>query len=67
MEDGIVVKVVDVDYDEAREGIQFAAVGRGTPKDGPGGPNSITFNGYIKTTPRWLITKMNSLNRTPHA
>jgi hypothetical protein len=59
-----VAKAVDVDYDEACEGIHFAAAGRGTPKDGP---NSITFNGYIKTTPRWLITKMNSLNRTPHA
>jgi hypothetical protein len=55
---------VDVYYDEACEGIQFAVAGRGTPKDGP---NSIAFNGYIKTTPRWLITKMNFLNRTPHA
>jgi hypothetical protein len=64
IEDGIIVKAVDADYDEACEGIQFAAVGMGTLKDGQ---NSITFNGYIKTTPRWLITKRNSLNRTPHA
>jgi hypothetical protein len=59
-----VIEVVDVYYDEACEGIQFAMAGRGTPKDGP---NSVTFNWYIKTTPRWLITKRNSLNRTPHA
>jgi hypothetical protein len=59
-----VIEVVDVYYDEACEGIQFAVAGRGTPKDGP---NSIAFNGNIKTTPRWLITKMNFLNRTPHA
>jgi hypothetical protein len=42
---------VDVDYDEY-EGIQFAAAGRGTPKDSP---NSITFYGYMETTPRWLM------------
>jgi hypothetical protein len=50
-EDRIVVKVVDVDYDETCEGIQFAAAGRGTKKDSP---HSLTFYGYIKTTPRWL-------------
>ncbi|PVH75360.1 hypothetical protein DL98DRAFT_518660 [Cadophora sp. DSE1049] len=50
-EDGIVIKIVDADYDEACDGIQFAAAGRGTPKDSP---NSITFYGYMKTTPRWF-------------
>lgn len=50
-EDDIVIKIVDADYDEACDGIQFAAAGRGTPKDSP---NSITFYGYMKTTPRWF-------------
>ncbi|KAG4431567.1 hypothetical protein IFR05_012942 [Cadophora sp. M221] len=50
-EDSIVIKIVDADYDEACDGIQFAAAGRGMPKDSP---HSITFYGYMKTTPRWL-------------
>jgi hypothetical protein len=47
--DDIAVKVVDVDYGEDCEGIQFAAAGRWTPKDSP---HSITFYGYMKTTLR---------------
>jgi hypothetical protein len=50
-EDEFVVKVVDVDYDEACEGIVFSTSSRRAPKDSP---YSITFHGYLKTTLRWL-------------
>ena len=52
-EGDVVIKVVDVTYDEACEGIVFATRARGPlPKDSP---HNITFYGYMKTTPRWLM------------
>lgn len=48
-EDSAIIKIVDVDYDAWCHRTQFAAAGRGISKDSPA---SITFYGYIKTTPR---------------
>ncbi|RDL39423.1 uncharacterized protein BP5553_03763 [Venustampulla echinocandica] len=50
-EDEIVITVVQVDYNEACEGIIFATASRQPTK---GSSDCTTFYSYIKTTPRWL-------------
>lgn len=49
-DDEIVIKVVDVGYEEACEGLLWSISGRNDRKEG----NPRTFYGYMKTTPRWL-------------
>lgn len=49
-EDGLVIKVVDVGYEEACGGILWSISGRNERKEG----NPRTFYGVLKTTPRWL-------------
>lgn len=52
-EDNVVLTVVDADYDEACEGIILASASRRPTK---GSSDCITFYGYMKTTPRWLMS-----------
>jgi hypothetical protein len=50
-QDKVIIKVVDVDYDEACGGEILASGARNPVK---GGSHYDTFYGYMRTTPGWL-------------